>query len=235
MKRKSMATLIGGLLSVCLIGVGFASWIIVQGDSEEVQGNVRVEEVIDRSVFVDAKLATDDDGYFNFTSPKSSKDTDPGFADSDWLRSNTDNKAKMDVVLDVTVTNPKNEKDAKVSVDVELDAKFAGIEKYVTLVDTADIDLTGQTADTYETQLTVSFAWGEYFGKQNPYAFYNSKKAGDKVKDTAGFTSAHASVEGHNPDAWTWAQEATYVLNMLEDTLAGAVVTVTLTVESVGA
>ena len=234
MKRKSMATLIGGLLSVCLIGVGFASWIIVQGDKEEVQGNVRVEEVVDKSVFVEAKLATDDDGYFNFTSPKSSNDTVPGFEEGDWLRSDTTTKEKMSVVFDVTVTNPENEKDSAVSVNVAPDAKFTGIEKFVSLVANENIDLTDKTG-TYTTTLTVTFKWGTYFEGQNPYEFFNAKDASAKVKDTDGFTSAHASVEGHNPDAWTWAQEAEYVLSTLQTTLAGAVVTVTLTVESVAA
>ena len=234
MKRKSMATLIGGLLSVCLIGVGFASWIIVQGDTENVQGNVRVEEVIDRSVFVDAKLATDDDGYFNFTSPKSSKDTEPGFEEGDWLRSDTTTKEKMSVVFDVTVTNPENEKDSAVSVNVAPDAKFTGIEKFVSLVANENIDLTDKTG-TYTTTLTVTFKWGTYFEGQNPYEFFNAKDASAKVKDTAGFTSAHATVDGHDADSWTWAQEAEYVLSTLQTTLAGAVVTVTLKVESVGA
>lgn len=234
MKRKSMATLIGGLLSVCLIGVGFASWIIVQGDSEEVQGNVRVEEVVDKSVFIEAELATDDDGYFNFTSPKSSNDTVPGFEEGDWLRSDTTTKEKMSVVFDVTVTNPENEKDSAVSVNVAPDAKFTGIENFVSLVANENIDLTGQTG-TYTTTLTVTFKWGTYFGGQNPYEFFNAKDAGAKVKDTAGFTSAHATVDGHDADSWTWAQEAEYVLSTLQTTLAGAVVTVTLTVESVAA
>ena len=35
MKRKSLATLLSGFLTVCLTGVGFASWLIVQGEEKE--------------------------------------------------------------------------------------------------------------------------------------------------------------------------------------------------------
>ena len=45
MKRKAMTALMGGLLSVCLVGVGFASWVISQGAETSLTGNVKVEKV----------------------------------------------------------------------------------------------------------------------------------------------------------------------------------------------
>lgn len=50
MKKKSLATLLSGFLTVCLTGVGFASWIIVQGDKEEITGQVNVETVTSKDI-----------------------------------------------------------------------------------------------------------------------------------------------------------------------------------------
>ena len=52
MKKKSLAALLSGLLTVSLTGVGFASWIIVQGDTKQVTGTVNVETISDKTTTI---------------------------------------------------------------------------------------------------------------------------------------------------------------------------------------
>ena len=50
MKKKSLATLLSGFLTVALTGVGFASWLITGGAEKTSGGNITVETVDDRRV-----------------------------------------------------------------------------------------------------------------------------------------------------------------------------------------
>lgn len=237
MKRKSMATLIGGLLSVCLIGVGFASWIIVQDGEDSLQGTVHVETVSDNSVYIEASW--DDDvevEQFNFTAPTAAT-TDT----TNWLVSTTENAEKLEVNVNVKIINAtKVDGDVQVSWDT---ASLTAYEKYIKPVATSNIaiptedDNTNGTWDTengvrtYTTTLTLEFTWGTYFGGNNPYAFYNAKGARELVKNTVDFTSAHATVDGHDADSWTWADEAEYVLTELYGA-NDAITTLTLTAKA---
>ena len=222
MKRKSMATLIGGLLSVCLIGVGFASWIIVQDGQDSLQGTVHVETVSDNSVYIEASWVSGvEKEQFNFTAPTAATTNT-----TNWLVSTTTNAEKLEIDVKVKIINAtKVDGDVKVTWDT---SSLTAYEKYIKPVATSDISI--PTADdntngtwgeehgvrTYTTTITLAFTWGEYFGgNNNPYAFYNAKGARELVKDTDGFASAHATVDGHDADSWTWADEAEYVLTQL--------------------
>ena len=222
MKRKSMATLIGGLLSACLIGVGFASWIIVQDGEASLQGTVHVETVSDNSVYIEASWASSDAdaGQFNFTAPTAAT-TDT----KNWLVSTTENAEKLELDVNVKIINAtKVDGDVQVSWDT---SSLTAYEKYIKPVATSNISIpavgegTGTWGEehgvkTYTTTITLAFEWGTYFGgNNNPYAFYNAKGARELVKDTVGFTSAHATVDGHDAETWTWADEAEYVLTEL--------------------
>ena len=237
MKRKSMATLIGGLLSVCLIGVGFASWIIVQDGEDSLQGTVHVETVSDNSVYIEASW---DSGVeveqFNFTAPTAAT-TDT----TNWLVSTTENAEKLEIDVKVKIINA-----TKVDGDVKVSWNTSSLTSYVDYIKPvatsniaipAEDDNTNGTwgeehgVRTYTTTITLEFKWGEYFGKDNPYDFYNAKGARELVKNTADFTSKHASVEGHDADSWTWADEAEYVLTELYGANA-AITTLTLTAKA---
>ena len=232
MKRKSMATLIGGLLSVCLIGVGFASWIIVQDGQDSLQGTVHVETVSDNSVYIEASWATGVEvEQFNFTAPETATTDTTG-----WLVSTTTNAEKLEVNVNVKIINA-TKVDGAVQVSWDT-SSLTAYEKYIKPVATSNISIpavgegTGTWGDehgvkTYTTTITLAFEWGTYFGGDNPYDFYNAKGARAFVKDTAGFTSAHATVDGHDADSWTWADEAEYVLTELYGANA-AITTLTL-------
>ena len=112
MKKKSLAALLSGLLTVSLTGVGFASWIIVQGDTKQVTGTVNVETISDKTTTITYDWANNNgknganeistetlfgDDQFSFGSNKT---TNTG-----WLRS-TDTKGEvLSLELNVHVQN----------------------------------------------------------------------------------------------------------------------------------
>ena len=115
MKKKSLTMLLTSLLAVSLTGVGFASWIIVQGDEKYADGTVHVEEIENRVVTIDAKWA-DNDGdhvWLGGTAPDNVVDADDSqlsFGTSNqtksgWLR-NTDGKIeRKSLTLNYTIDN----------------------------------------------------------------------------------------------------------------------------------
>ena len=95
MKKKSLAALLSGLLTVSLTGVGFASWIIVSDASKTLAdvGSVTVEAVEDRRLSVDASIT---DGNVKF-GPKEAKS-------EGWLITTSTLTAQEDLTFTFSVT-----------------------------------------------------------------------------------------------------------------------------------
>lgn len=178
MKRKSMATLIGGLLSVCLIGVGFASWIIVQGDSKEVAGSVKVEEVKTKKMEITYEWV-DGDSVFEFTGTAGSN--------TGWFRSDTDTPEDLTNTLRITVTNPEYLTNNTIGLDFVSSnqdslAAVTTTKNYINApvinnhtVDTSKIvAASADSPSKYTFDLEITFTWGSVFGEKNPYTYYNS-------------------------------------------------------------
>lgn len=201
MKRKSMSLLMGSLLTVCLVGVGFASWIIIEGDKELVTGTVNVETVEKKTLTITATWdETNDatgtnDSVFSFGS---SVETDTG-----WLRNTTGEGERLSLNLDVSVANYQYLSSVKATIAVKTNASsFAeavGAE-YVTnpVLKVAGSELTdgavpaAQYDDDGKFTINASIAWGDFWG-MNPYAFYNAgHKASDIVPDTETTYADHA-------------------------------------------
>lgn len=248
MKRKSLSLLLSGLLTVCLTGVGFASWLIVQGDTKSVSGQVNVETIDDKTTTISYKWADNNgngtaeeitktendtttwgDDYFSFGS--SSK------VDSGWLR-NTDTRGEiLTLKLDVTVDNIKY-----LASDVTIDL-------YVT---SATIGNTGKTgvalaveagyitdfkldkesvakASAESFTLTISTSWGNHFGGENPFDYYNTtgRKGSDTCRTVAdGQTDA---ADENSDGKVTYAEDANYSLTNLYTWLSNVTFTVTIT------
>ena len=55
MKRRTLTIVVGLLLTLSLVGVGFASWVISAKDEETIIGNVEVQTVTDRRLDITVK------------------------------------------------------------------------------------------------------------------------------------------------------------------------------------
>ena len=98
MKLKKKSGLISAVIALScasLVSVGFASWVISQGDSEVVQGTILVDDVSDQS----HELTVDSTGV----NPIAFK-ADAATAGKGWLTS-TDTGVNLTAVYNITVTN----------------------------------------------------------------------------------------------------------------------------------
>ena len=183
MKKKSLSLLLSGLLTVCLTGVGFASWLIVQGDTKDdlADGTVVVEEVEDVQITIDASWANGN--TFQFTAPSN--------ANSGWLRSDTTAPEKLSLTLNVSITNASYEADQKVEISFtpsdntkytnvtkDLDPVTEGVQSYLVGPGTLDHSIVKNNIgsdDKYSFTATIAFTWGQFFGGMNPYSYYSDK------------------------------------------------------------
>ena len=191
MKRKSLSLLLSGLLTVCLTGVGFASWLIVQGEKvEATTGEVVVETVEDKTMSITTSWK-DSKNTFNFTGVAG--------ANTGWLRSDTTEPERLSLTLVVTVQHAAY--DADKTIDIEFEASNPTNYTTVTTADKrpADGDQTYLIAPSisdhaivetniaedgsYTFELPITFQWGEFFEKKNPYTYYQGKDYSTYVED----------------------------------------------------
>ena len=197
MKKKSLAALLSGFLTVCLTGVGFASWIIVQGDTESVTGHVNVETVSTKEITLTTAWKNNNgsgsanesstvsgtnitafgDDCFSF-GPKSET------ANYSWLKASSDTRGEiLTLELDVTINN------------AQLVNKTSGVNFVLSVNDNASSgyenakeakyinEVTAVVKDTNETKyiptatgdetaqetftIVISTTWGDYFKKDS--------------------------------------------------------------------
>ena len=211
MKRRTLTIVVGLLLCLSLIGVGFASWVISANDSEQIIGNVGVQTVADRRLDITVKeLTYDTDHYVAgdankiiFGMPTETEITAAGISNP-WLTNADDTVENLAVTFIVEVAYKQA---AEISAD---DITFAAsyvensaitglvtagylAQPSVTYVEEAESE---PNKVTYK--VTLSFDWGTDFGGINPYLYYNA--AGKTAKT-------------HGDEAW----EAMNVVNSLSD------------------
>ena len=97
----------------------------------------------------------------------------------------------------------------------EDDNESTGSIDYGTASGVLSIDMSDATGNTVEVTVTIEFGWGEAFGNQNPYAYYNAsgRNPADAISDE---------------DETTWAEHADAALSALAN-ISGAKYEVTLT------
>lgn len=118
MKKKTITFVVGLLMFVSLISVGFASWIISTSTEKEAEGSFTVEEVVDARlgieynwvtpVYGDTSDPTKITGYTEDDSAKNIYFGAPKEAGSDnWLTNTNYEKENLDVYLKITFSNLK--------------------------------------------------------------------------------------------------------------------------------
>lgn len=201
MKLKKKSGLISAVIALScasIVSVGFASWVISQGDSEVINGSISVDTVSDQThTIVTAKLVsaldvTTDAAKTNVVYGTSSN------AASGWLQ-NTDSNflENLDFYLYVKVANV-NASNTIASVltvgqltstgggTVDGKTGYAGAaeahwgnssnKSLVGALPTPTASATNFTADG-EAWFSFSFTWGSLTNNQNPYVYYNALSA----------------------------------------------------------
>lgn len=239
MKKKSLATLISGLLAVSLVGVGFASWVIIQGASEKKEGSVNVETITKTNISIEAYWADNDEDYTCekltkeqtkmknkdekalYTEDKDTDDSQLSFGSSSqgasgWLRNTNGKIERKSLKLDVNVSESSSVSSYVLTFSVSdpaaykaaVDAGYiTGIMLDGTAIPTESAEATQNKEAVVAGTLTVksssapaaatytiSYEWGDTFGGQNPYAYYNGMSISSKIGtgEDAPTADAHA-------------------------------------------
>ena len=220
MKLKKKSGLISAVIALScasIVSVGFASWVISQGDAKTVDGSIVVDTVQTKAHTITVTPTTGT--QICFTRPES-----PTATTYSWLSETTSTYENLVASFNVSVANwddtAANAKakfsatlqSGKVSDDTfTADGESSGYNaaaaaNYVIALPTPVVG-NGEVAEgAWSTTVTVTFAWGAYFGSQNPYYFYNAHQASEIKTGTT-----------------TYAQDANTALTALNEALNGVV------------
>ena len=197
MNRRTLTIVVGILLTLSLIGVGFASWVITAGDTEEVSGNIQVETVTDKRLELSntkivAYTQTEEGQvveYKNFIFGKGTKGT------NSWLDATEVEQEQLSATLtfnlkykdgtQIVLSGENKNVTLSVSFDDDtqtlLDAAVtAGYIKAV-----PQLKVNGSNGNY---SVTITFEWGKLFNNQNPFKWYNDNAVdGEYSYDAKGF------------------------------------------------
>ena len=190
MKRKTLTIVVGLLLTLSLVGVGFASWVISANDSETIIGNVEVQTVTDRRLDVTVSELTLTEGKYQgnsivFGMPTATEISTAGISNP-WLTNDDTALENLSVTFQVVVAFKSggniSTSDFTFGHQVVLGDGVQGLvtEGYlaaptVTATEVENDNTAGNAPDTTKVtyNVTLTFAWGADFGSINPYLYYN--------------------------------------------------------------
>ena len=199
MKLKKKSGLISAVIALScasIVSVGFASWVISQGDEKTASGTIYVDEVSTQAHTITATwVASDSLSAAALDSQSPIVSSGPKDHDSTgWLKNNDGTLEALTFYLKVNVANIGSEAEytSKLSVTMTADAGYttAASQNLVgslpALSATAGngvgtiVKGTGAANSTaWEAVYTISFKWGSVFNYQNPEDFYADKSAAD--------------------------------------------------------
>lgn len=184
MKRKTLTLTLSILACLALIGVGFASWIISANTSTTAQGSFIVDTVTDKTYKVEGAWLNSQ-SKITFGAPATMNAVNP------WLTNNSEGKTEnLTVTYQLTVTYGDGKKatgiankiTALVTAPENANYTAAVNGKLIIAPTNATVEETGEGTGVYN--ITVTYQWGEHFGKVNPYTYYNAKTATDTLTDS---------------------------------------------------
>lgn len=185
MKRKTLTLTLSILACLALIGVGFASWIISADTSATAQGSFIVDTVTDKSYKVEG-VWLGNQSKITFGAPTTMNNTE-----KTWLTNDsTDKKENLTVKYQLTVTYGDTTPATGIANKITAVVTAPENENYTAAVNgkliiaptNATVEETGEGTGVYN--ITVTYQWGEHFGKVNPYTYYNEKTATDTLTDS---------------------------------------------------
>lgn len=185
MKRKTLTLTLSILACLALIGVGFASWIISADTSATAQGSFIVDTVTDKSYKVEG-IWLGNQSKITFGAPTTMNNTE-----KTWLTNDsTDKKENLTVTYQLTVTYGDTTPATGIANKITAVVTAPENENYTAAVNgkliiaptNATVEETGEGTGVYN--ITVTYQWGEHFGKVNPYTYYNEKTATGTLTDS---------------------------------------------------
>ncbi len=214
MKRKTLTLTLSILACLALIGVGFASWIISANATKEAEGSFIVDTVNDKTYKVEGAWLNSQ-SKITFGAPATMDAEDP------WLTNNSEGKTEnLTVTYQLTVTYGDGTKATGIANKITAVVTAPADENYTAAVN-GKLIIAPTNATVVEApegngkyNITVTYQWGEHFGKVNPYTYYNLKNATDKL----------------NGSETTYMQDAKTSLDTLSKIEASVVFTLNITV-----
>lgn len=199
MKRKTLTLTLSILACLALIGVGFASWIIsAEVSANPAEGSFIVDTVTDRSYKVEGAWLSNQSNI-TFGAP-----TTMNNVENAWLTNNSeDKKENLTVTYQLTVTYGDNTPATGIKDKIITTVSAPADPNYTAAVD-GGLIIAPTNATVVEApegngkyNITVTYQWGEHFGKVNPYTYYNLKNATDKLNgsETTYMQDAKTSLE----------------------------------------
>lgn len=185
MKRKTLTLTLSILACLALIGVGFASWIIsAEVSAAPAEGSFIVDTVTDKSYKVEGKWLNSQ-SEITFGAPATmSGEGNP------WLTNDsTDKKENLTVTYQLTVTYGDTTPATGIKEKITTLVTAPADKNYTAAVD-GKLIIAPTSAKVEETttpgvyNITVTYQWGEHFGKVNPYTYYKEKTPTDKLNGT---------------------------------------------------
>lgn len=197
MKRKTLTLTLSILACLALIGVGFASWIISAEAKKEATGNIIVDTVADKTYVVSGEWLENKSSII-FGAPATMNASDP------WLTNDSKGKTEnLTVTYQLTVKYGDNTPATGIKEKITTLVTAPESEKYTAAVN-GKLIIAPTNATVVEApegngkyNITVTYQWGEHFGKVNPYTYYNLKNATDKLNgsETTYMQDAKTSLE----------------------------------------
>lgn len=180
MKRKTMTMMLCLLTVLSLVGVGFASWIINDGDEEVRNGNIVVDTVSDERLELTVTPLQLSSGVhntaldINFTAPS-------GYDNNNkWLQSDTTVYESLEVSFNCTVSKKNNTTFTSVNdIVLTLDFTEPALTKQQQKVQNGELVTDGEGQPVFET---VDTAYGAA-KKANCFAFATSVDGKTAAKD----------------------------------------------------
>ena len=209
MKRRSLTVLLCLLAIISLASVGFASWVISAGDTEEATGNIQVEEVTDRRLEI-TELKIENVAYGSENMPTFIFGAEDEKSLS-WLTNKTKEVLSLTLSFKVVYKNDKKPvTDAVISV--EFGANDSTVFGDWITIENENPTATHKGEGVYECELTLD--WGPSWDGKNPFTFYAGKDANKPAyyltkEDVP--TKVETLPEGANANEYvvvTWADDA---------------------------
>lgn len=216
MKRKTLTLTLSILACLALIGVGFASWIIsAEVSATPAEGSFIVDTVTDRSYKVEGAWLSNQSNI-TFGAP-----TTMNNVENAWLTNNSeDKKENLTVTYQLTVKYGDNTpatgiKDKIITtVSAPADPNYTAAVNGGLIIAPTNATVVEAPEGNGKYNITVTYQWGEHFGKVNPYTYYNLKNATEKL----------------NGSETTYMQDAKTSLETLSKIEASVVFTLNITV-----
>lgn len=183
MKRKTLTLTLSILACLALIGVGFAAWIIsAEVSADPAEGSFIVDTVTDKSYEVEGAWLNSQ-SEITFGAPATMEG-------NPWLTNDSkDKKENLTVTYQLTVKYGDNTPATGIKDKIITTVSAPADPNYTAAVN-GGLIIAPTSAKVEETttpgvyNITVTYQWGEHFGKVNPYTYYKEKTPTDKLNGT---------------------------------------------------